>query len=140
MKVRALELKFRPLSLQEQVELTNEVAEEVSMKPKAAQNSMTEASLMAIRTLERASAEAPPSKVLGRLTAAVLSKMTNDEVMALFRAYNEGCDKLNPTMEMITPEQIDALVEAAKKNDSVLKDLPQPRLVQLARFLLTPGA
>lgn len=138
-KVRGLELRMRPLSISEQVGVTNDAAEEMSVKPKSAQNAMTEASLLAIRTLELASSEGPNSKVLGRLQAHVLQRMTNDELMALYRAYSDGCDKLNPAMETISPDQLDELADAAKKNPSGLKDLPQPRLVQLVRFLLTLG-
>lgn len=139
-KVRGLELRMRPLSIHEQVGVTNEAAEEMSLKTKTSQNAMTEASLLAIRTLERASSPGPDSKVLGRLQAHTLQQMTNDELMALYRAYSEGCDKLNPAMETITPEQLDALVESVKKNHTALKDLPQPRLAQLAAYLLTLNA
>lgn len=136
-KLRALEIKVRPLSLVEHVNVVNDVQAEMSKKPSTAQNGLTESSLLAARILELASTDVTGGA--SRLPAAVLERMTNDEVAALHKAYIAGCDILDPSVEQLTVERLEELVEAAKKNDGALAGLPSPHLAMLVRYLLKPA-
>lgn len=138
-KVRGFVMKVRPLSLTEHVNVVNDVTSEMSTKPKNAQNSLTESALLAARMLELASTPEPDSKVAPSLPAAVLGRMTNDEVIALHKGYIAGCDILDPSVEQLTQERMDELIEAAKKNDGALAGLPSPHLAMLVRYLLKPA-
>jgi len=134
-KLRALEVKVRPLSLVEHVNVVNDVQAEMSKKPSTSQNSLTESSLLAARILELASTDPLPG-AQPRLPAALLERMTNDEVASLHKAYIAGCDILDPSVEELTEDRLMELVEAAKKNDGALAGLPSPHLAMLVRFLI----
>jgi hypothetical protein len=136
-KLRQLELMVRPLSMSERVAMVNDVTQEISTKPKASQNSLTESSLLAIRTLELATTPEPGSKVAPTLPAAISQQMTSDELSAMYGAYQAGCDILDPAAEQLTTEKLTLLVDEAKKNLSGLTGLPPALLVQLVRYLLT---
>ncbi len=138
-KIRQLELVVRVLSISERVRVVNDVTADMSVKPENERNGLTESSLLAIRTLELATTPEPDSKIAPRLPAALLAKMTNDEVIALYAAYRDGCDLLDPSMETIGEARLMALIEAAKKKDSTLIEWPRPYLTAAIRHLLTRG-
>lgn len=140
-KVRSLVLKVRPLSIAEHVRIVNEIQAEMSTKPKNEQNGLTESSIMAMKVLELATTPEPGSKIAPAISAYLMSKMTNDEISALYNAYNSGCERLNPGIEDLTKDQLDTLVEAAKKNGSeVLAELQPRHLVNIIHRLLTLDA
>jgi hypothetical protein len=136
-RVRSLEVAVRPLSITERVEVVNDVTADLLAKPESQRNSLTESSLVAIRTIERATTPSPDSKVAPLLPAKLLGQLTNEELLALYKAYVDGCDKLDPAMETLTRDQLDVLVDAAKKNPTQLTEWPRPHLEKLARYLLT---
>lgn len=139
-RVRQLEVVVRPLSLHERVKIVNDVSHEISKLPEGQRTALAESSLMAIRTIEKATTPEPDSKQAPMLPAQLLERFTNDEVAALHKAYMDGLDILDPSMEQLTREQLDALVEAAKKNLLVYRDLPRPHLESLASSLATIAA
>lgn len=139
-KVRQLELVVRVLSISERVRIVNEVTAEMSTKKPNEQTVLTESSLLAIRTLELATTPEPDSKVAPTLPAALLNRMSNDEIIALFNAYRDGCDALDPSMETIAEARLMELIEAAKKKDSALTEWPRPYLTAAIHLLLTHGA
>lgn len=136
-RVRSLELQVRTLSIQERVMIINDVTAEMSKKPPTEQNSLTESSLLAMRTIELATTPEPGSKIAPRIPAALLARMTNDEVIALMKAYDAGCDILDPAVEELTEKQLGDLVDAAKKNPSALIGLQPAHLAMCVRYLLT---
>ena len=136
-KVRQLEVVVRPLSLHERVKIVNDVAHEVSKLPDGQRTALAESSLLAVRTLEKATTPEPDSKVAPTLPAQLLERFTNDEVAALHKAYMDGLDLLDPSMEQMTPDRLKELVEVAKKNPSGLRELPRPHLENLEAFLAT---
>ncbi len=139
-KVRQLEIVVRVLSISERVRIVNEVAAEMSTKKPMEQNVLTESSLLAIRTLELATTPEPDSKIAPTLPAALLNRMSNDEIIALYNAYRDGSDSLDPSMETISDEHLLRLVDAAKKKESTLIEWPRPYLVAAIRHLATHDA
>lgn len=137
-KVRQLELQVRALSIRERVAIVNDVTHEMSKKPVTEQNSLVESTLLAMRTLELATTPEPNSKVAPRLPAALMERMTSDELAALYSAYQAACDILDPALEQLSEEQLERLVEESKKNHSALIGLQPAHLAMLVRFLLTP--
>lgn len=135
-RVRALELQVRTLSIHERVKIINDVTAEIAQKPLPEQNSLTESALLAARTLELATTPEPDSKVAPRLPAQLTARMTNDEVAAIMKAYQGGCDILDPAVEELSSEKLLELVDEAKKNPSALIGLQPSHLAMLVRFLL----
>lgn len=133
-RLRGLAVPMRPLSITERVRVINDVAHELSMKRAEEQTNITQSSLLAIRMLEMGSTDANAKSP--KLTAHVLSQMTNDEVIALYNAYIEGCEKLDPALETISEEELLKLIDHAKKNDSALTGFSRPQLESVARHFL----
>lgn len=136
-KLRDLEVTVRPLSITERVRVVNEITADMSTKKPEDRNSLTESSLLAIRTIELATTPSHDSKRAPLLPAAVLNQFTNEELLAFYKQYCDGCDRLDPSMDTITPERLNALVDAAKKNALVVTELPRPHLEKVALYLLT---
>lgn len=116
-KVRSLELAVRPLAISEIVRLTSDAREQLSKLPPEGQTELIWNVLLAKGYLRYATKPDVGSKIEPRLTDYVLDRMTNDEISALFRAYLDGVERLNPSIETITDEQLRELVEAAKKKN-----------------------
>ena len=133
--VRGLTIPFRPLSITEEVNVRNEVLAEMAMLKPHEQHALSEASRLSIKTLELASTK-EPGKEAPRLTGYTLSKMTSDELRAVYNAYGDACDRLNPRIEKMSQEQIKALIDEAKKNASTLTQLPASLLEQMVRTLI----
>ncbi len=139
-KIRALTLRARVLSIVERIAILNDVSAEMAKKPAEEQNMATQSSLLAIRILERATTDSPEDTRAPRLPAAISTQLSTDELSALYKAYEDACAKLDPAMETIPLETATALVEAAKKNDTVLTEWPRPHLEAALRFLLDQDA
>lgn len=137
-KLRELAVKVRPLSITERIAVVNDVVADLSKKPPEERTAVAEAGYMAMRTLELATTDAE-SKRAPLLPAQLLAKFTNEELLALYREYVDGCEKLDPSIDNITKAQLDEMVATAKKNPYHLKDLPRPHLEKLALCLLTPA-
>lgn len=136
-KVRHLELRVRPLAVVERISIVNDSREQVSKMPPHQQTELAYLSILAMRTLELATTPEPHSQVKPRVTVAVLERMTNDEVQAFYKAYIDGCDRVDPALETLTDAKLGELVKVAKKNDFDWMALPRPHLEQMARYLLT---
>jgi hypothetical protein len=139
--VGGYEVVARPLSVAETLRINSDVAERLSMMRPEQRTSLAESVLLAKATLIQASASAD-GKVLGRLTEPILSRMTTQELDFLFKAYVDACEKLNPSLERMSTEDIVKLTDHLKKNtaeaESILTALSRRHLVQLALSLLTP--
>lgn len=57
------------------------------------------------------------------ISDSLLAKMSLDEVRYLYDEYIRVMDTVNPSLEMIPPEQFRALVDALKKNTLGARDL-----------------
>lgn len=136
-QVRQLKVTVRVLSIVERVAIANDVTAEMAKKPVGEQNGLTEATLLTIRTLERATTDSPEDTREPRMPAAILTKFSADELQALYRAYSDACDKLDPSMETLSVEKIEEMIAAAKKNPSAMIEWPRPHLEIAFRRLLS---
>lgn len=136
-KVRNLVLQVRPLAVVERISVVNASREQVSKMKPHEQTELVYLSIVAMRTIELATTPEPHSQAKPRITVAVLERMTNDEVTTLYKAYQDGCDRVDPALETLSDERLAELVKAAKKNGFEWETLPRQHLEQLARYLLT---
>lgn len=141
-KVRNFTITVRPITMTEDIEIAAEVVKLLAAMPKEFRNAKTEHAFMARETLKRASCPEPGVYQPG-VGDPVLDKMTNDEMIAFFKEYVAVTDKCNPCLELLTKDELMAIVEAVKKNkespDLVyqLTELSFLQLVSLAHYLIT---
>ncbi len=143
-KLREFTVHLRPLTIDESNEVEAEVRAQLKALPEDAQHSLKEHTIRAKETLWRSSSSSPGVQDC-KLTPKVLGLMTNDELQALFKQYISVCDKVNPMLEEMPKERLDAILEHLKKNTppqevrSQLIGLSFSDLVSVAGALLTTG-
>jgi len=133
-RLRGATVTMRPLSVQEQVNIISEVADEIQSRPKLANNSFAGSVIMAIKTLSIASQSAPHAQDM-QLPVGLLEQLHSDELMHLFKSYNAECDKICPMLEDLSEERLDQLISLAKKNPTVWIDCSFVELVGACRRL-----
>lgn len=143
-KVRGFKIMVRPLAISETLQIASAVQDELTKLPTNAQNRMTEHFILAKETLKLASTT-DVGKNDPRITDLIMMNMTNDEIHFLFKQYVAACDRVNPALEMLQTEQVQALVDDLKKNSSKeelglqLIEQSFSQLVSLVHYLLTKG-
>lgn len=143
-KVRGFKMMVRPLAISETLQVASSVQDELAKLPANAQNRLTEHFILAKETLKIASTS-DVGKNDPRITDLMMMNMTNDEIHFLFKQYVAVCDKVNPALEMLGPEEINCLVDDLKKNSSPeelglqLIELSFSQLLSLAHSFLTKG-
>lgn len=135
-KMRDLELSLRPLTIGEQMQINNDVLETLRNLQKGEQHAANESYMLAKRVLETACTPYGQPGAVGPLTEFVLSHMTTDEVLYLYRQYLQGVETVNPVLEYMKVGEMDKLVEDVKKNNRELTGLSTRELLSLARFLI----
>lgn len=133
--LRGFSCHLRPLTIAEMVRVMGEVKQELMATPEGARTPILQTALTARKTLEVASTDFDGK--IQSLTGYILDLMTPDELIHLFNQYQSIMDKVNPSLESMSPEELQALIDAVKKNPSQLIELSFYRVVQIARFLLT---
>lgn len=115
--LRGVSITVRPLSISETISTMNRARADFSKRPAEEQSELALSYLLAAYQLELAStaSDAPNAKPV--LSTYVLNRLTNDEIAALHRAYLEGCDKFDPSIETITQERLYELIEQVKKKE-----------------------
>lgn len=141
--VRGFKMYVRPLTVMESVQIASDVHAELSKLPEQSRNRLTEHWFLARETLKLASTS-DVGKNDPKITDLILSKMTNDEIHFLFKQYVAACDKVNPALELLKTEDVQALVDSIKKNSPEdwayqLTELSFLQLTSLAHFFLTKG-
>lgn len=121
-RIRNFSVSLRPLTISEQIHVASDVAEEFAQMPEKMKHQLSEHTVLAKRTLIRASTPSPEVNS-PLLTDLLIEKMTADEVLALFKEYNAICDKCNPMLDKMLSEDALALVDVLKKNPSRLTEL-----------------
>lgn len=134
-KVRDFAFLARPLAISEQAEITNETSERILALPKHAQNRISEEVIFSKLCLVRASTSDFGSRD-EKLTEALLDRMTTGEVMALYKEWNAFVESVDPSVEELTPAQLDELIAEAKKNPSRLTECSRSELKQICQHLL----
>lgn len=144
-KIRAFQLRVRPLSISENVQIAGEVAERLTDIPESLRNTLTQHTILAKETIKVASTSDVGAND-PRITDYILDRMTADEVHSLFKQYVAACDRVNPSLERMKPEDLDNLIAALKKNardqealDSQLIELSHLQLHSLVASLLPKG-
>lgn len=138
---RRFNLTVRPLSIGETIEIAAKVQERLDELNKYKSNRLSEHTILAAETLERASTSYEGQNDY-KLTSAEVLKMTPEEIDFLWKQYIAMTDKVNPSLELIPPDTMGAVVEALKKSPSpaelalALTRLSFLELASLARFLL----
>lgn len=141
-KLRGFSLQMRPLSNAEMIESYGAVSDYLSKLPASYRSKVAEDNALAREFLKKASS--PFGTYAPKLTDLMLDAMTTDEVMFLYREWLNVCDRVNPSLERIPQERLQALVEEVKKNPPedlfvALTELSSGQLRNLAAYLLTKG-
>lgn len=114
-RLRNFEILLRPLSMQETIETHAFVAEEMARAPANARTKTFEHSLLAKETLVRSSTS-KPGMTDYRLTHLEMRDWLPDEIHALYKEYVTITEKVDPNLESLTTQQIEALVDGLKKS------------------------
>jgi len=136
-RLRAFTVMVRPLTCGETDAITAEVNEFIKMAPEKDRSELTVTKLMAKKYLERCTTSAPGATD-PQLTEAILNECTNAELNYLYKQYMDVEEKVNPSVDAMSKEEINELVESVKKNLDSVTQLSISRLVNLVRTLLTP--
>jgi len=136
---RAFKMWVRPLSSYENMLVSQEVADRLLRLPPTHRLPSVEATMRAKITLQTASTS-DVGKNDYRLTELEMDRMSSDEIAYLFKQYASACDKVNPSLDTMPREQVEALAEALKKSPSEAIELSFSDLVNIVRYLLTPDA
>jgi hypothetical protein len=78
---------------------------------------------LAIQKLTLSMATQVPKNTAPILSEKVLSMLTVDELSSLFNEFINVMERVNPSIEHISPEEFRALVDALKKNAITVKEL-----------------
>jgi hypothetical protein len=142
-KVRGYELLVRPLSLAETIKVVGNVSARLRDVPAAARSALHEHTILAMETLVLASTSDVGAND-PQITEMVIERMTPEEVQNLFVQYVKIVDRANPALEMLTPEQVNELLEHVKKNLTTpselafrLTELSFSELASIAHMFLT---
>lgn len=141
--IRGFKLAVRPLSIIETVRIAADVTEKLQDIPEIMRATITQHTLLAKETIKMASTSDVGSND-PKITDYILDRMTPDEMNTLFREYLHHCDRVNPSLEKMSREDLAALVTALKKNvkspeelDLQLIGLSVLQLHNMAHYLLS---
>lgn len=143
--LRGFAIMMRPLSMGETLQVASRVVERMQMAPKEQMHRMTEHTFLAGETLVLASTTDVGTND-PRLTELIIQRMTPDELQSMFKQYVAGCDRCNPSLELLKPEEVRAMAAELKKNSpgpeelaSLLIGQSLLHLASLTHFLLSQG-
>ncbi|NJM94446.1 MAG: hypothetical protein HC842_07125, partial [Cytophagales bacterium] len=114
-QLRGFTLTLRPLSVAETIQICSEVNQEWLKLPEFARTGIMQNTLMAQKTLVKASTPSPDI-YSPQITEMVLQNMTPDEIIFLYNEYRIICERVNPSLEELPRDKLDELVEEIKKN------------------------
>lgn len=114
-RCRGQVLRIRPLSIVETMQVAHEVQSQMSGKDEFSQNALSENVILAKETLRRATTS-DVGKTDTPLTDYIMERMTPEELQYLMKQYVAALDKKNPSLELMKPEEVEALVQALKKS------------------------
>lgn len=134
-RVRDYKLLVRPLTVNEVVQVVSNVGDALLKLPDHARTSIQENTLIAKETLKLASTSDYGAND-PTISDYILDRMLPDELQYVHRQYVQACDRVNPAMEMLPKETLDALVGEIKKNTSLLTNLSFLELVNVCRYLI----
>jgi hypothetical protein len=127
---------MRPLTISEQSNCTAELQTRILKGGTAFQNAITQEVEQAKIWLEKASTS-DVDKFDPTLTEKIVGLMTAGEVLALYKAYNQKIDEIDPSLEKLGSDKVTELVAVLKKNPSALRELSPWQLQEILAFCLT---
>jgi hypothetical protein len=120
LQMRGFNCLFRPLSIYETNLVAAETLSELRSKNKDMQNNIMENSILSIKILEKASTS-DVDKTDPLVSAMELQRLTPKEIEFLYAEYVTACDKLNPRIETISADDLQALIFDCKKKQDGLE-------------------
>lgn len=134
-QVRGFSITLRPLSIMEQMQVAATVVENYNKLPTPAQNRLTENILKVKETLMIASTTDVGTND-PKITEYIVDRMTNDELQSLWKSYISACDRVNPSLDEMTMEQVNEIVDQVKKSPDLLIELSFLELINVCRRLI----
>lgn len=134
-KVRDFAVLLRPIAISEQADITNETASRVMSLPAHAQNRVSEEVIFSKLCLMKASTS-DYGKEDPKLTETLLDRLTTGELMKVYKDWLAFVDDVDPSLDKMTADQLDALAAELKKNPSQLTELSGSELKQICQHLL----
>lgn len=134
-KVRSFDIKLRPLSLYETRQANIDMIQDIKGNPEILQNAL-EQNLSTAKHILRYASTTDVGKKDSPLTDEFFERMTPDELQFLFKQYRDGLDKVNPSLEEITKEEIQSLIEEVKQDPLVLITYSRLQLSGLVGHML----
>lgn len=136
--IRKFSIMLRPLSIYEVNKVAANVSERMEEMNQYQRNQLTEHTLVAQETLKLASTSDvdvdDPT-----ITDLIISKMTAEEVSALFKEYVAITDKCNPVLELLPNDVLKSMIEDIKKNPSLVTERSFLELASICRSLIQGG-
>lgn len=135
---RQFSLRVRPLSCYEIVRATQAATVRFIALSPTEQNPISESLFITSEKLKLASTSDVDSPVEG-ISDKTLERLTPQELDFLWKQYVAGCERVNPALEELQVEQIQAMVDEVKKKQdrlSALIELSLPQLANICRHLL----
>lgn len=139
-KIGSIQISMRPLSSMEMVSCYGQVEQHLSTLPQSQRTDIARHTYMAREFLKKASS--PFDQYIPQVTDSHLDKMTNGQIMALYKEWQAITDKVNPDIEKLSEDQLKEIVDDVKKNrpddlDLQLTELSFGQLKSLVVYLLT---
>lgn len=135
LKIRArdLEIPVRLLTAAEQVVADGRAQKRYLAIPEDERSNVALLMISRQEMLFEASKDAEGMPALAR---PFLTKLSWDELAYLYDELMNQWDRVNPRLDEITQDELDALIDGAKKNPASLNELTFPQLLRLASQLL----
>lgn len=137
-KIRNFSVNLRPLSIAETLEVANNTRVQMESMPTSQKHRLQEHTLLAMNTIEKASTPFGQGQ-MPKIPAKMMELMTPDEVHYIHSEYVKICDKINPSFELMSYEEVKTLVTDLKKNSEdvrQLTELSSRELVSIVHSLL----
>lgn len=134
-KCRGFSVSLRPLTISEENRVAVEAQVELNKMPEHAQNRMFYDQIYTQKVLELSSTS-DPDCYDPKLTAYIVSKMTVEEVLHLWKQYIAAKDRLNPSLEAIPVEEVKEIIATLKKNPILVIERSFQELVNVCQHLL----
>jgi hypothetical protein len=134
-KCRSYSVSLRPLTIAEENKVAVESQVALNNLPENSQNRMYYDQFYTQKVLELASTSSP-DVYDPKLTGLIVSRMTVEEVLHLWKQYIAGKDRLNPSLETMPADEVKKIVAALKKSPLDVIEHSFLELVNVCQFLL----
>lgn len=139
--LRGFSMNVRPLTIIEEQQVVANVSAFMATLPVHAKNSLSENVALAKEYLKIASSS-DVGKVDYQIWDYQMDRMTPEEIQFLYRQYLDAKEAVNPSVETMSIEQINTLVQTLKKSPgpadwaSQLIELSRSQLGRVCQYLI----